>query len=331
MPGPFELTTFGDGTPKRVDWKTRAALEEAQALLGYPLTVVQGSYHQGVSASAGTHDGGGVVDLLAWDWQRKVKALRKVGFAAWYRPPVARPLGPAHPRRPDRPRQARAGRRPAGDRLPQRARRPEEQPARPVLAAEPDPRLPLPAGAAGGAGPPGPGNAAGDGADGGRLPAEADPRRGRHQPPPGRSDRPQGGPGGRTALVVRQGDRGRLRDGRDVQEARQAGPRRRDPGRRVPLRPPRPRRRREGGPVLPRPRRHPGRRHAADARPGVAGGDVAGRGDRPGPAGGCTPSRSSSGGAGWWRSRSSTRRSAWAAASAACCGWPATATTSGRR
>ena len=95
MPGPFELTTFGDGTPKRVDWKTRAALEEAQALLGYPLTVVQGSYnHGGVSASAGTHDGGGVVDLLAWDWQRKVKALRKVGFAAWYRPPVRGLWGP---------------------------------------------------------------------------------------------------------------------------------------------------------------------------------------------------------------------------------------------
>ncbi len=35
--------------------------------------------------------------------------------------PGPRPLGPAHPRRPDRPRQARAGRRPAGDRLPQRA------------------------------------------------------------------------------------------------------------------------------------------------------------------------------------------------------------------
>ena len=49
MPGPFELTTFGDGTPKRVDWKTRAALEEAQALLGYPLTVVQGSYNHGAS------------------------------------------------------------------------------------------------------------------------------------------------------------------------------------------------------------------------------------------------------------------------------------------
>lgn len=87
--GPFERTTFGDGTPKTVDWKTRAALEEAERRLGYPLTIVQGSYNAGgVSQSAGTHDGGGVVDLLAWDWQRKVRVLRAVGFAAWYRPTI---------------------------------------------------------------------------------------------------------------------------------------------------------------------------------------------------------------------------------------------------
>jgi GH25 family lysozyme M1 (1,4-beta-N-acetylmuramidase) len=90
LPGPFELTTFGDGTPKKVDWKTRAALEEAERRLGYPLTVVQGSYNAGgVSASAGTHDGGGVVDLLAWDWKRKVRVLRAIGFAAWYRPTIS--------------------------------------------------------------------------------------------------------------------------------------------------------------------------------------------------------------------------------------------------
>jgi GH25 family lysozyme M1 (1,4-beta-N-acetylmuramidase) len=89
LPGPFELTTFGDGTPKKVDWKTRAALEEAEARLGYPLTVVQGSYNAGgVSASAGTHDGGGVIDLLPWDWQRKVHVLRSIGFAAWHRPTI---------------------------------------------------------------------------------------------------------------------------------------------------------------------------------------------------------------------------------------------------
>lgn len=89
LPGAFEQTTFGDGTPKKVDWKTRAALEEAERRLDYPLTIVQGSYNAGgVSASAGTHDGGGVVDLLAWDWQRKVRVLRAIGFAAWYRPAI---------------------------------------------------------------------------------------------------------------------------------------------------------------------------------------------------------------------------------------------------
>jgi GH25 family lysozyme M1 (1,4-beta-N-acetylmuramidase) len=87
---PFALTEFGDTTPKRVDWKTRAALEEVERRLGYRLTVVQGSYNNGkVNASGGTHDGGGVVDLLAWDWRHKVRVLREVGFAAWHR--AARP------------------------------------------------------------------------------------------------------------------------------------------------------------------------------------------------------------------------------------------------
>ncbi|CUR59406.1 putative Lysozyme [metagenome] len=87
---PFTLTEFGDTNPKRVDWKTRAALEEAERRLDYRLTVVQGSYNNGrVKASGPTHDGGGVVDLLAWDWRRKVTVLREIGFAAWYRP--ARP------------------------------------------------------------------------------------------------------------------------------------------------------------------------------------------------------------------------------------------------
>ena len=84
---PFELTKFGDTNPKTVDWKTRAALEEAERRLGYPLTVVQGSYNTGgVPASGPTHDGGGVVDLQPFDWQRKVRVLRDIGFAAWHRP-----------------------------------------------------------------------------------------------------------------------------------------------------------------------------------------------------------------------------------------------------
>jgi len=87
---PFERTTYGDVRPKTVDWKTRAALEEAERRLGYRLTIVQGSYNAGgVRQSGGTHDGGGVVDLLAWDWQQKVRVLRKVGFAAWYRPTIS--------------------------------------------------------------------------------------------------------------------------------------------------------------------------------------------------------------------------------------------------
>lgn len=82
-PRPYERTSH-DG--KTVDWHTKAALLKAERLLGYELSIVQGSYNRGVSASAGTHDGGGVVDLLEWDWPNKVRALRLAGFAAWHRP-----------------------------------------------------------------------------------------------------------------------------------------------------------------------------------------------------------------------------------------------------
>lgn len=84
MPQPYDLTTHGG---KTVDWLTKSALLEAERRLGYPLTITQGSYNAGrVSASAGTHDGGGVVDLAAYDYQRKVRVLRSLGFAAWHRP-----------------------------------------------------------------------------------------------------------------------------------------------------------------------------------------------------------------------------------------------------
>jgi GH25 family lysozyme M1 (1,4-beta-N-acetylmuramidase) len=85
-PQPFEKTTFGDTKKYQVDWKTRAALEEAERRLGYTLTLYQGSYSTKVSASGGTHDGGGVVDLAPEDHEHKVKVLRTIGFAAWYRP-----------------------------------------------------------------------------------------------------------------------------------------------------------------------------------------------------------------------------------------------------
>lgn len=70
-----------------MDRKTMAFLKAMEAKLGYPLTVVQGCYNPGgVSASAGTHDGGGVVDLVSWDAKRKVKVARELGAFAWFRP-----------------------------------------------------------------------------------------------------------------------------------------------------------------------------------------------------------------------------------------------------
>lgn len=69
----------------RVDRMTAQALSRMEARLGYELTIIQGSYNTGVGASAGTHDGGGAVDLAPWDWQRKVRAGRDIGFAMWYR------------------------------------------------------------------------------------------------------------------------------------------------------------------------------------------------------------------------------------------------------
>lgn len=69
-----------------VNRRTKAALLEAEEQLGYELTIVQGSYNKGVGASAGTHDGGGVVDLAAYEAVRKCRVLKNIGFAAWHRP-----------------------------------------------------------------------------------------------------------------------------------------------------------------------------------------------------------------------------------------------------
>jgi hypothetical protein len=77
---------YTDGSPVVVNLRTWAMLDETRERLGYsePLTVVQGSYHEG-SESAGTHAGGGAVDLTAYEADHKVHALRAIGFAAWHR------------------------------------------------------------------------------------------------------------------------------------------------------------------------------------------------------------------------------------------------------
>jgi hypothetical protein len=76
-----------------VNARTQAMLAEAERLLGRALTLSQGSYNPGGDpTSAGTHDGGGVVDITvdgmtASTRTAVARALRRVGFAAWVRNP----------------------------------------------------------------------------------------------------------------------------------------------------------------------------------------------------------------------------------------------------
>ena len=80
--------------------RTVSMLLTAQQLYGGPhdfmLAITQGSYTPGLSASFGTHDGGGAVDLsvrdlgdwfhiLYEDMDAIILALRQAGFAAWVR------------------------------------------------------------------------------------------------------------------------------------------------------------------------------------------------------------------------------------------------------
>ncbi len=89
--GPGSRTTF-QGFP--FNTRTVAMLTEAQRLAGVSLVVEQGSYSPGEDpTSAGTHDGGGAVDLdaealTAAQRTAVVTALRRVGFAAWLRKPT---------------------------------------------------------------------------------------------------------------------------------------------------------------------------------------------------------------------------------------------------
>jgi peptidoglycan hydrolase-like protein with peptidoglycan-binding domain len=114
MPGPESLAILGAGSftvahvvqvgsrtdtyyRVRVNTRTRDMLTAADAAVPWKVRLLQGSYCGLVkahcaAASAGTHDGGGVVDVSvkgmskARRWQT-VQALRRVGFAAWLRTP----------------------------------------------------------------------------------------------------------------------------------------------------------------------------------------------------------------------------------------------------
>lgn len=82
-----------------LDRRTVSALEWVEKKTGQTIIITQGSYNPGgVSASGGTHDGGGVIDLRTVHLTRKqriklVRTLKKAGFATWYRKP---PIFPYH-------------------------------------------------------------------------------------------------------------------------------------------------------------------------------------------------------------------------------------------
>lgn len=76
-----------------MDARTRDMLLDARAWCNAPMIITQGSYSTGVSASAGTHSGGGAVDIRAHDRTSAerleiVASMRRVGFAAWLREPI---------------------------------------------------------------------------------------------------------------------------------------------------------------------------------------------------------------------------------------------------
>ncbi|MEU8205481.1 peptidoglycan-binding protein [Streptosporangium sp. NPDC049046] len=89
--GPGGRVSFGGGV---VNTRTRSMLVEANRLLGRDLVLLQGSYNRGGDpTSAGTHDGGGAVDISVKGMSSAtrtaaVRALRRVGFAAWLRSPA---------------------------------------------------------------------------------------------------------------------------------------------------------------------------------------------------------------------------------------------------
>lgn len=109
IPGPTSLTKLGEQRftvtrpisvggrtsygGKVVNQRTRNMLATADARVSWSISLSQGSYNPGgENASAGTHDGGGAVDISVGSmtttqrWQT-IQALRTVGFAAWLRNP----------------------------------------------------------------------------------------------------------------------------------------------------------------------------------------------------------------------------------------------------
>lgn len=91
-PSDYHRTVFRGG---RMNVRTKVMLQRAELYWkgASKFSITQGSYSKGVSASAGTHDGGGALDISvrgksAAQINQMVKSLRKAGFAAWQRTPA---------------------------------------------------------------------------------------------------------------------------------------------------------------------------------------------------------------------------------------------------
>ena len=99
---PYQKVTYQG---KTLDRRTRAAFKWASDMWserigdGMQIGITQGSYNPGgVKASAGTHDGGGVLDINTDNMDPKQRAravrwLRRAGFAAWHRAASEGPWG----------------------------------------------------------------------------------------------------------------------------------------------------------------------------------------------------------------------------------------------
>ena len=87
---PGSRTTYHNAV---MNTRTKAMLVEAERLLARQLVITQGSYNPGGDpTSAGTHDGGGALDISVSNMTSTtrtnvVRVLRQVGFAAWLRTP----------------------------------------------------------------------------------------------------------------------------------------------------------------------------------------------------------------------------------------------------
>ena len=87
MPKQYDKVSFRG---KTTDYRTAVMARRVERALGVTFYCYQGSYNSSVSASGGTHDKGGVLDLNVpggKDPNAVTRQLRNSGFAAWYRTP----------------------------------------------------------------------------------------------------------------------------------------------------------------------------------------------------------------------------------------------------